>query len=92
MNQYDDCKIKYDQEINRAEKARQDGNEGMARVCARRAAGIVVGEYLLPTSFWITTQGLFFPVSEPLIGSKSTWTMSPLFNSISIKYSPHPNT
>jgi hypothetical protein len=26
--------------------ARLDGNEGMARVCARRAAGIIIGEYL----------------------------------------------
>ncbi len=24
----------------------QTGNEGMARVCARRAAGIIIGEYL----------------------------------------------
>ncbi|MCI0521259.1 MAG: hypothetical protein L0Z70_13515 [Chloroflexi bacterium] len=30
-----------------AQKARGDGNEGMARVCARRAAGIVAGEYFL---------------------------------------------
>jgi hypothetical protein len=26
--------------------ARLDGNEAMARVCARRAAGVVIGEYL----------------------------------------------
>jgi hypothetical protein len=29
-----------------AESARSEGNEGKARVCARRAAGIVIGEYL----------------------------------------------
>lgn len=34
-------------EINRAEAARGRQNEGMARVCARRAAGIVIGEYLI---------------------------------------------
>lgn len=33
-------------ELKLAEDARQAGNEGRARVCARRAAGHVVGEYL----------------------------------------------
>src|SRR4030042_3955770 len=32
-------------ELNQAIAARQVGNEGKARVCARRAAGVVVGEY-----------------------------------------------
>jgi hypothetical protein len=36
----------FEQEIHQAETARSAGNEGMARVCARRAAGIVIGEYL----------------------------------------------
>lgn len=36
----------YQEEIEHAIQARQAGNEGMARVCARRAAGIVIGEYL----------------------------------------------
>ena len=35
----------FDDEILQAEKARAAGNEGMARVCARRAAGAVAGEY-----------------------------------------------
>lgn len=34
-------------ELLAAEKARQAGNEGMARVCARRAAGAVARAYLL---------------------------------------------
>jgi hypothetical protein len=34
-------------ELNLAESAREDGNEGKARVCARRAAGHIAGEYLL---------------------------------------------
>jgi len=38
--------IRFKEEIQRAESARKEGNEGMARVCARRAAGIVAGEYL----------------------------------------------
>ena len=33
-------------EIERAEAARARGNEGQARVCARRAAGIAAREYL----------------------------------------------
>jgi hypothetical protein len=33
-------------ELSKAEAARAAGNEGMARVCARRAAGIAAGEYL----------------------------------------------
>ena len=32
-------------EFERAEAAREQGNEGQARVCARRAAGIVIREY-----------------------------------------------
>lgn len=32
-------------ELEKAISARQAGNEGMARVCARRAGGIVIGEY-----------------------------------------------
>jgi hypothetical protein len=33
-------------ELEQAENARHKGNEGQARVCARRAAGHVAGEYL----------------------------------------------
>ena len=32
-------------EFDRAESARASGNEGQARVCARRAAGIAIREY-----------------------------------------------
>lgn len=38
--------VDYLTEIEHALLARSQGNEGMARVCARRAAGIVIGEYL----------------------------------------------
>lgn len=37
---------KIEQELARGEKARQEGFEGCARVCARRAAGTAVREYL----------------------------------------------
>ena len=33
-------------ELSSAQEARVHGNEGKARVCARRAAGILIGEYL----------------------------------------------
>lgn len=36
----------FEREIEMAEAARAAGNQGMARVCARRAAGVVAGEYL----------------------------------------------
>ena len=35
----------YENEINQAIISRNSGNEGRARVCARRAVGIVIGEY-----------------------------------------------
>jgi hypothetical protein len=35
-----------EKEFNLAEQARIKGNEGQARVCARRAAGIAVRDYL----------------------------------------------
>jgi hypothetical protein len=35
----------YTAELDRAEEARRSGNEGMARVCARRAVGWLLGEY-----------------------------------------------
>jgi hypothetical protein len=41
-----DWKTELQGELLRAEAARAAGNEGQARVCARRAAGIAVREYL----------------------------------------------
>ena len=38
-------KEKIQVEFERAEQARANGNEGQARVCARRAAGIAIREY-----------------------------------------------
>lgn len=35
----------FEKEMSMAEDARIAGNEGMARVCSRRAAGIVIKEY-----------------------------------------------
>lgn len=39
-------KIQIQNEFDNAEKARLHDNEGRARVCARRAAGIAIREYL----------------------------------------------
>ena len=41
-----DWKTALQAEFERAEQARTRGNEGQARVCARRAAGIAAREYL----------------------------------------------
>lgn len=38
-------KTAFDQELQQAEAARASGNEGKARVCARRAAGIAIREF-----------------------------------------------
>jgi len=41
----------YHDELSNAMIARSMGNEGKARVCARRAAGIIIGEYLKRQGF-----------------------------------------
>jgi len=41
-----DWEVRFQSELYLAEMARSLGNEGKARVCARRAAGIVINEYL----------------------------------------------
>lgn len=46
MNDLPEWRHLFENEIQQAQAARTAGNEGMARVCARRAAGIVIGEYL----------------------------------------------
>ena len=37
----------FERELQMAAEARERGNEGQARVCARRAAGVVIREYFL---------------------------------------------
>jgi len=49
-----DTRKAIDLELARADQARQAGNEGMARVCARRAAGIAVREYFIHNHIEIT--------------------------------------
>ncbi|HUG34161.1 MAG TPA: hypothetical protein VMJ90_05290 [Anaerolineales bacterium] len=41
-----DNQSEIDSELEKAKQARARGNEGQARVCARRAAGIAIREYL----------------------------------------------
>jgi hypothetical protein len=43
-------KLAIENEINNARAARTNGNEGRARVCARRAAGIGLREYFVKHS------------------------------------------
>ena len=42
-----DSKSEIASELQKAEQARARGNAGQARVCARRAAGIAIREYLI---------------------------------------------
>jgi len=46
-------------EFKRAEQARTRGNEGQARVCARRAAGIAAREYLARRGKMIRTPSAY---------------------------------
>ena len=41
-----DIKLNIQAELERAKQARAKNNEGQARVCARRAAGIAIRDYL----------------------------------------------
>ncbi|MCK6584683.1 MAG: hypothetical protein L6Q49_16435 [Anaerolineales bacterium] len=43
----DDTSNEIKREFEQAEKARVNGNEGQARVCTRRAAGIAIRDYLV---------------------------------------------
>jgi len=43
---YNNWEAPFQSELHQAEMARALGNEGKARVCARRAAGIAISEYL----------------------------------------------
>jgi hypothetical protein len=52
-------RTKFDAEIQRAEAARSAGNEGMARVCARRAAGLVAAEYLNSRGIHLKDSGAY---------------------------------
>jgi len=46
-------------EFERAERARARGNEGQARVCARRAAGIAAREYFTLRGEKVRTQSAY---------------------------------
>ena len=46
ISRMDDLKTQLRKEFEKAQQARINKNEGQARVCARRAAGIAIREYL----------------------------------------------
>jgi hypothetical protein len=54
-----DWEKQYQRELQRAIQVRAMGNEGMARVCCRRAAGIVLGEYLRRRGLMLTTTSVY---------------------------------
>jgi len=54
-----DWKVKLQKEFERANSARAGGNEGQARVCARRAAGIAIREYYARRGYQIRTPSAY---------------------------------
>lgn len=66
-------------ELEMAESARLNGNEGRARVCARRAAGYVTGEYLSRNDITLDTESalerLRYLFSSPGINSQQRETI-----------------
>lgn len=54
-----DWQTQIQNELERAEQARARGNEGQARVCARRAAGIAIREYFTRQAQIIRTQSAY---------------------------------
>jgi len=50
-----DWRLRLTNELRTGLKARNKGNEGMARVCARRAAGIIASEYLARQGYILDT-------------------------------------
>ncbi len=49
----------FEKELFMAENARAVGNEGMARVCSRRAAGIGINEYALRKGFSLSGSSVY---------------------------------
>jgi hypothetical protein len=54
-----DWKTKFNLEIEKAFEVRALGNEGQARVCARRAAGVVVREYFQRRGLLVRTSSAY---------------------------------
>ena len=54
-----DWKEKLQNEFARATLARANGNEGQARVCARRAAGIAIREYYARRGQYVRTPSAY---------------------------------
>ena len=50
---------KYTKEISRANEVRANGNEGQARVCARRAAGVVLREYFARNNIQVASPSAY---------------------------------
>ena len=54
-----DLQTQIQMEFDRANQARAKGNEGQARVCARRAAGIAIREYLTRRGIHISSTSAY---------------------------------
>jgi hypothetical protein len=54
-----DWKKVFEKELQMASDVREHGNEGQARVCARRAAGVVIREYFLRRGLTVRVSSAF---------------------------------
>ncbi len=74
-----DWKEQAQNELQMASTARRSGNEGRARVCARRAAGHVIGEYLSRSNILLETESaldrLRYLQTSPQISSHQRQTI-----------------
>jgi hypothetical protein len=62
-----DWKIQFDRELEMAADARRRGNEGQARVCARRAAGAVAREYFAMRGLPVRSASAYDLINDLLV-------------------------
>lgn len=67
-------------ELEKAYQARKNGNEGMARVCARRAANFALQAYLEGTHQEIPSQNVIHLLNDPQIRLSLPGQLQPILN------------
>ena len=90
MTSNDDWKTTFEVEIERAEEARRSGNEGMARVCARRAAGALVGAYFVRSGIHLDSVSAYdrlrFLCEQPTISPQVGESVNLFLNRVSFEH------
>ncbi len=75
----------FNSELDSAKKARLNGNEGRARVCARRAAGAAAGEYLKRLGIQIQNQNAYHNIKLLEDNSGISFEMREILNHFVIR-------